>query len=37
LVRIVKRYLSFYLEHMRLEEAVILPAAFATNCDPPHR
>lgn len=23
----VKRYISFYLEHMRLEEAVILPAA----------
>ena len=26
-MRAVKRYLSFYLEHMRLEEAVILPAA----------
>ena len=26
-MRAVKRYISFYLEHMRLEEEVILPAA----------
>ena len=26
-MRAVKRYLSFYMEHMLLEEAVILPAA----------
>ncbi len=27
MARAVKRYISFYLEHMRLEEAVILPTA----------
>lgn len=27
LARTVKRYISFYLEHMRQEEEVILPAA----------